>query len=337
MSEEQALPKAIYGSEETPIDINGILIDCYVLDNKQRVLSQRGMLKALGMSGGGGAKEGADRLASFANGNRVKEFINNDLLLLIQNPIKFITKNGFVALGYEAKVLQSVVKGVTKAYLQGRLLKQQEHIGQRAELLDDAFSEIGLTALIDEATGYQSDINRAKDELQQLLSKLLLTDQAKWIKTFPDEFFEMIFKMKHWDWTKAAKKPQVIGHYINDFVYSRIAPILLDELRKKNPVIPDTGSRKSKHHQWLTPDFGHPKLKEHLSGVMALGRASGYDWLVFLNLLDRSYPKFGQTIKMFFPNEDVLLKPKIDKDTLFEKANFGQILGAVTKAGKPKQ
>lgn len=336
MSEKQDLPKAIYGSDENPIIIGDISIPCYVLDNKQRVLSQRGMLKALGLARGGGGKEGGDRLASFVMGNRLKPFISNDLTTAIKNPIKFIGVNGAESFGYESEVLQKVIRGVSKAYLQGLLLQQQEHAGKRAEILDDAFSQVGLTALIDEATGYQFDINRAKDELQQLLSKLLLTNQAKWIKTFPDEFFEIIFKMKHWDWTKAAKKPQVIGHYINDFVYSRIAPVLLDELRKKNPVIPDTGGRKSKHHQWLTPDFGHPKLKEHLSGVMALGRASGYDWVVFLRLLDRSYPKFGQTIKMFFPDEDVLTPPKSDRNTLIEKANFGQLLGAVTKAGKPE-
>lgn len=337
MSENKSLPKAIYGSEETPIIIGETSIPCYVLDSKQRVLSQGAMLKALGLSYGSAGGKGADRLVSFVSGNRVKPFITNDIIERIKNPILFLNKIGKEAYGYESEVLQKVIRAVSKAYLQKLLQKQQEHIGKRAEVLDDAFSQTGLTALVDEATGYQNDINRAKDELQQLLSKLLLTDQAKWIKTFPDEFFEMIFKMKGWDWTKAAKKPQVIGHYINDFVYSRIAPVLLDELRKKNPVIPDTGSRKSKHHQWLTPDFGHPKLKEHLSGVMALGRASGYDWVVFLRLLDRSYPKFGQTIKMFFPNEDVLSKPKTDKDTLIEKANFGQLLGAVTKAGKPKE
>jgi hypothetical protein len=140
----------------------------------------------------------------------------------------------------------------------------------------------------------------------------------------------MIFKMKGWDWTKAAKKPQVIGHYINDFVYSRIAPKLLDELKVKNPVLEDTGNRKSRHHQWLTPDLGHPKLKEHLSGVMAIGRASGYDWLTFLHLLDRSYPKFGHTMKILFPGEDTA-----PKKVKISQSKFGKLLGAVARAGKP--
>ena len=54
------------------------------------------------------------------------------------------------------------------------------------------------------------------------------------VKTFPDEFFEMIFKMRVWTWyyANSGKKPQVVGYYVNDFVYSRIGPNVLAELRK---------------------------------------------------------------------------------------------------------
>ncbi len=33
----------------------------------------------------------------------------------------------------------------------------------------------------------------------------------------------------------------------------------------------------------LTRDFGHPILKDHLAGLVALGRASGYDWDILKN------------------------------------------------------
>jgi hypothetical protein len=304
MTEQNDLPQVIYGSESTTIDINGIIIDCYVLNNKQRVLSQRGLQRAMGMSEGGGTG-GMQRFIQFVHSRGIKPFISNELMSRIETPIKYTYSNGMVANGYEATILIDICDAVIESRNSGKLHKQQIHIAQRAESLIRALAKTSIIALIDEATGYQSDINRAKDELHQLLSKFLLSEQAKWIKTFPDEFFEMIFKMKGWDWTKAAKKPQVIGHYINDFIYSRIAPALLDELKKKNPKDLETGNRKSKHFQWLTPDLGHPKLKEHLSGVMALGRASGYDWVSFLHMLDRSYPKFGHTLKILFPGYDV--------------------------------
>jgi hypothetical protein len=302
-----SLPKVLYGNENTKVTLNGIGIDCYVLDNRLRVLSQRGLLRALGMSESGGTG-GVQRIVQFARSKAISPFISPELMARIDNPINFVIPGRGIAFGYEAILLVDICDAIIESRNQGKILKQQKHIAERAESLIRSLAKVSIVALIDEATGYQNDVNRAKDELQQLLSKLLLTEQAKWIKTFPDEFFEMIFKMKGWDWTKAANKPQVMGHYINDFVYSRIAPTLLDELKKKNPVLENTGNRKSKHHQWLTPDLGHPKLKEHLSGVMALCRASGYDWLTFLHLLDRSYPKFGHTMQMLFPGEVLRIK-----------------------------
>ena len=138
-----------------------------------------------------------------------------------------------------------------------------------------AFSKIGIIALVYEATGY--DKIKGKDVLQEFLNRFLSEERAKWIKTFPDEFFEMIFKMKGWTWHQAStKKPSVVGHYINDLIYSRIAPRVLIELRKNNPTI-KPGYRRYKYPQLITSDFGHPKLKEHLAALIALGKGSGYN------------------------------------------------------------
>ena len=57
-------------------------------------------------------------------------------------------------------------------------------------------------------------------------------------------------------------------------VYDRRAPELRKELQRLNPTLPD-GGRKHKHHQWFTPEHGHPRLREHLAGVTALMRAAG--------------------------------------------------------------
>ena len=51
------------------------------------------------------------------------------------------------------------------------------------------------------------------------------------------------------------------------------------------------------HHQRLTREHGHPKLLQHLAGVMALMRvASGWD--VFRRSMDRAYSRFGKTIPL---------------------------------------
>jgi len=298
---DKKAPKALYDSGDTPLRIGEFEISCYVLDNGQRVLSRNGMLKALGLSYGTTGKKGADRLVGFVTGKRVSEFISNDLVALIETPINFLLTNEQPVQGYDAEVLQRIVRGVSKAYLTGKLQKQQEHIGQRAEILDDGFSKVGLVALVDEATGYVKAKNRAKDELQKYLEKLINDSAYRWVKTFDDGFFEMIFRMRGWSWNKTTKRPGVVGKYINDLVYSRIAPNVLEELRKKNPKDPKTGVRKKRHHQFLTRDFGHPVLREHLAGLKALGRASGYDWNIFNTLVNKSYPKFGHTIEINFP------------------------------------
>lgn len=318
----ERLPIAIYGSDETYIEVGGFKIPCYVLDNGTRVLSQSGMLKALGLSRGTGGGKGGDRLESFANGIRLKEFIPNEIADGIKKPVKFKRLGHSEAFGYEATILQQLVRGVSKAFLQGKLQKQQENIGRNAEILDDGFSKVGLIALIDEATGYQKDINRAKDELRQLLAKFIKEAEGKWVKTFPDEFFEAIFLMKQWTWVgiSKSKKPAVIGHYINDIIYSRLAPDVLGELRRKNPVVPETGKRKSKHHQWLTEDIGHPKLQEHFVGVLALARASGYNWNIFNRMMNKSYPRYGKTLEILFPDDNVfeVPQPKTGFDTLLK-------------------
>jgi hypothetical protein len=57
------------------------------------------------------------------------------------------------------------------------------------------------------------------------------------------------------------------------------------------------GYRKDRHHQWFTPQYGHPKQKEHLSSVMALMPASSR-WPQFMRNMNRSLPKLNATIEM---------------------------------------
>ena len=96
----------------------------------------------------------------------------------------------------------------------------------------------------------------------------------------------------------AIKRPSVIGRYTNDIVYERLAPGLLAELKAKTPRLP-SGNLKNKLFQWFTPDFGHPKLKEHLIGTMALMRAAPtFGWDKFMRSLQRAYPKLNETIPL---------------------------------------
>ena len=221
---------------------------------------------------------------------------------MLKDPIVF-TLNKTSHYGYDALLLQEIVRAISKAYLRGKLPARNEEIGRNAEILDDGFSKVGIIALIDEATGYEKI--RDKDSLRDFLNKFLLKEHAKWVPTFPDEFFEMIFKMKGWTWYYAgSKKPSVVGHYINDFVYSRLAPQVLKELKILNPTT-EKGYRKHKHSQFIDETFGHPQLKEHLHALIALGKASGHNWNNFKRLLNRAFPKFGDSLEIPFHEDDL--------------------------------
>ncbi len=50
-----------------------------------------------------------------------------------------------------------------------------------------------------------------------------------------------------------------------------------------------------------SPENGHPRLKEHISGVTALLRASD-SWEGFKRSINMAYPKFNETIEMQLDN-----------------------------------
>lgn len=59
---EPQIPNARYGGI---LAIGELQIPCYVLEDGTRVIHQRGMVSALGMSRGGSSRGGGDRLAYF--------------------------------------------------------------------------------------------------------------------------------------------------------------------------------------------------------------------------------------------------------------------------------
>jgi hypothetical protein len=81
-----------------------------------------------------------------------------------------------------------------------------------------------------------------------------------------------------------------IGVLTNDLAYARLAPGVLDELRRQTPR-DEKGRLKHHLHRRLTEDVGHPKLQQHLSAVTALMKASD-TWDQFKPMVDRALPKY---------------------------------------------
>ncbi len=165
-----------------------------------------------------------------------------------------------------------------------------------------SFAKVGIIALIDEATGYQEV--RERDELSNLLSKYLSEERLAWAKTFPDEFYKQIYRLKDWDYpTGSTKRTPYIGRITNQIVYEKLPPGVIEGLQEKNEVMPETKRRKWKHFQFLSEDLGQPDLRNHLLQVITLMRVSN-SWIQFERLLKRAFRKKDDFFESSLPNFD---------------------------------
>jgi len=288
--------KATHGSEDHPLRIGDVEIPCYVLEDGTRVLSLRGVLGGLSMSLGS-APKGEDRLTTFARGKAISPFVTSELMAMIESPIRFRpTGGGSSAYGYPATVLADICEAVLAARKAGALLKQQEHIAERCELLIRGLARVGIIALVDEATGYQAD--RAKDALAKILEAFIAKELQPWVQTFPTDYYRELFRLRGLPFpTSSVKRPQYFGVLTNDIVYKRLAPGVLDELKRVTPRDEESGRHKSKLFQWLSTNKGYPKLREHLGSIVTIMKLSkNYD--EFHQTLDQLHPRFGDTIQL---------------------------------------
>ena len=138
-----------------------------------------------------------------------------------------------MAYGYEATILPELCDAILAARQGKKLNYQQEHIAKQAELLVRAFARVGIIALVDEATGYQEI--RDREALQEILKRYISEELMKWVRTFPMDFYKQIFRLKAWNWNDGKMSP-IVGNIVNDLVYARLAPGVLEELKKRNPV-----------------------------------------------------------------------------------------------------
>jgi hypothetical protein len=126
--------------------------------------------------------------------------------------------------------------------------------------------------------------------VKNYLNKILRKELAAWVKRFPDEFFEQMYRLKKWNWNGTSQHPSYAGKYVKDLVYARLGPGILEELEKRNPIVAEKKRRLAKHTQWLTEDVGHPALAQHLYAVIGLMRMCD-DWGIFMAFLNKAYPR----------------------------------------------
>lgn len=291
IASKAALVKAGFPSatHNGSINIGGAKIPCAVLSDGRRVVWQREVVGLLT----GNKKGGLSRYLTAGNllPYAPEKFAGSDF---DESAISF-EMDGRKAHGFEAEDIVDICKMYMQARSANVLLSSQIHLAAQAEIIVLALAKIGITALIDEATGYQEV--RDRKALQSLLDRYLKKEHAAWAKRFPNEFYKEMFRLRGWVYpTVSGAKPGVVGTYTSNLVYERIAPGLLEELELRNPK-GESGNRKTKHHQWLTEDVGHPALTAHMHAVLGIMRASS-TWTDFMGIMDRAFPRKGHTIPL---------------------------------------
>lgn len=294
-------PKLRKASHAGVITIGELQIPCYVLDDGTRILSQRGLNEVFGITHGGAATTGGQKIPRYVGQKVLIPFINKELTAGIASPIRFTPPHGGNPVG---GIVATVLPDVCNVWLRAReaqVLSTEKQLltAQKAEILTRGFAHVGIIALVDEATGYQGV--RPQDALQKYLEVLVRKELAVWAKKFPDEFYENIYKLRGWIWPGMKKnRYSVVAHYTRDLVYERMAPGLLEELEKKSPK-DEKGNRKHKMQQWLTDDVGDPMLASHLQSILTLQRlaiANGWGWKKFMTMVDQVMKKKGDTLDL---------------------------------------
>jgi P63C domain-containing protein len=240
-----------YSMFQGTLDLGGILIECHVLSDHRRVLTQREVVRLIS----GGRESG--NLQRYLQRNPVVE---DDFLA--SKTVDFLVPGGNKANGYDAEVLIEICDLYLEARAQGRLKASQAKLAVQAEIVTRACAKVGIIALVDEATGFQKV--RKDQALQLKLQAFIAEELQEWARMFPAEFWYELARLEGVQYS-ARHRPLRWGKYIMMFVYDAIDSDVGEELRKKNP----NPRFLSNHHQWLR-QHGREKVNDQVQRVIAV-------------------------------------------------------------------
>ncbi len=297
------LPTAIYWGT---LDLVGITLPCYVLDNGQRVIGRTAVTEMLsGVKGGGGFEKYIGTAA-------LKPFINSEEVIgkLVAFRLPEVQGLGRNVKGLPANLLLDVCDGFIAALNADYnrpsnadyppLTERQKQMAVKASMFSAAAARVGLDALIDEATGYQEV--REKDALALKLKAYLAEEMRKWEKTFPDELWMEFGRLTNWKGS-IKKRPKYWGKLVMELIYDYLDPDVSKWLRENAPK-PRGGQN---YHQWLSDQYGLQRLIQHIWMVIGMARPC------------RDMSELRQKMAESFGNEPVQLTLSLPRTTTEDK------------------
>jgi len=196
--------------------------------------------------------------------------------------VEYISQGGRIRTGMPDFILQGICEAVLEAQNTGEIDARFEDMAKRISKLATDLMNVGLVPLIDEATGYQK--TRVHTVLAKILDKYIQPHFSEWSKTFPDEFYEHIFRLYDWQYDpQSVKRPSYIGIFTNEYVYKRLAPGVYEEIRKRKP------EKRERIHQLFSGEIGYPALAQHIDRVVLIMELS-HTLTEFKRHMNRRFP-----------------------------------------------
>jgi hypothetical protein len=233
-----------------------VVIECHVLDDGTRLITQRGVLRGLGASEDQPFGRFVERIPNAADGFKVQ-------------PIAFRTKgkgSGGIGHGVTAEMFVRLVTLYVQASDEGLLHESQEHIADRCRQIGYALMGVGITALIDEATGYQK--RRKHDALDEKLRAYLLPEKTEWELHFPEELyyaFARVYRIEY----HGGSAPRWGASLVRKYVYEAIDPDVARELKRICPK----PQKDNNWHQHLS-ERAKMVLDEHIRRLLVVLRGA---------------------------------------------------------------
>jgi len=255
------LPKATHTGK---LIIGDLEIECAVLDNGTRLISESSAFKILGRKRKGRKKKGMDQVPVVISAKNLSQYIPESFFDRTFE-VEFYKTGSGKSKGYEASFIPKICQVYLDARRAGVLTPQQHPVAAQAEIVVQALANVGISALIDECTGYQKQ--RENDELQKLFEKFIAKELQPWVKRFPLEFFNHFKRIYGIENMRGT--PSYFGSLINKYVYKQLSPEIHEELKRLNPVT-DKNYRRHAHHQFLTQDVGSPALNKQIQKMITL-------------------------------------------------------------------
>ncbi|EBP8896409.1 hypothetical protein ABG12_24895, partial [Salmonella enterica] len=138
----------------------------------------------------------------------IKPFINNELSEGLSRRRLFkINKGAAPAYGIEASLLPKICNVYLKMRDQGDALQSSQiPISVQADIIMRGLAEVGIVALVDEATGHIDE--KRQDEYRILFQEFIKEQVREYEKEFPKQFTDGLYRLYGLTQKKAGRHPQ---------------------------------------------------------------------------------------------------------------------------------